>query len=82
MRFRPVGVVIADICRDLGIVVSHPLWRQLFRGILESGGNPATLFRDICKRVGRGLVNRLAAMQQAAAASHPPAAVAAGIGPP
>jgi hypothetical protein len=24
-----VGVVIADICRDLGIVPSHPLWGEV-----------------------------------------------------
>ena len=26
VRRRPIGAVIADICRDLGILPSHPLW--------------------------------------------------------
>ena len=29
VRRRPIGAVIADICRDLGIMPSHPLWREL-----------------------------------------------------
>ena len=29
VRRQPIGAVIADICRDLGILPSHPLWREL-----------------------------------------------------
>jgi hypothetical protein len=29
VRRRPIGAVIADICRDLGITSRHPLWREL-----------------------------------------------------
>src|SRR5581483_8778906 len=29
VRRRPIGAVIADICRDLGIMPSHPLWPEL-----------------------------------------------------
>jgi hypothetical protein len=28
VRHRPIGAVIADICRDLGITQSHPLWAR------------------------------------------------------
>ena len=31
VRRRPIGAVIADICRDLGIMPNHPLWRELQR---------------------------------------------------
>ena len=51
VRRRPVGVVIADICRDLGIMPTHPLWRDLILAIIGHGGSPARLFKDICDRV-------------------------------
>src|ERR1700729_1068540 len=40
VRRRPVGAVIADICRDFRIVPSNPLWRDLSLVIIENGGNP------------------------------------------
>ena len=82
VRHRPVGAVLADICRDLGIVASHPLWRELSFAIIEGGGNLATLVRDIFKRLSAGMLNPLAAMQQAAPEPHPPSAVALATGPP
>jgi hypothetical protein len=48
---RPIGAVIADICRDLGIMPNHPLWRELSLVIIRHGGNLATLFKDICRRL-------------------------------
>jgi hypothetical protein len=51
VRRRPVGAVIADICRDLGIMPSHPLWRELSLVIIRHGGSLARLFKDICDRV-------------------------------
>jgi hypothetical protein len=32
-RCRAIGEVIVDICRDLAILPSHPLWRQLQKAI-------------------------------------------------
>jgi|SRR5271165_1977775 len=29
VRRRPIGAVIADICRDLGIMPTHPVWQEL-----------------------------------------------------
>src|SRR5271169_5655963 len=29
VRRRPIGAVIADICRDLGITGRHPLWQDV-----------------------------------------------------
>jgi len=51
VRRRPIGAVIADICRDLGIMPNHPLWRELSLVIIRHGGNLATLFKDICQRL-------------------------------
>ena len=36
VRRQPIGAVIADICRDLGILPSHPLWRELRAVISDS----------------------------------------------
>src|SRR5690348_2073556 len=47
VRRRPLGVVIADICRDLGIVPGHPLWRELYFVIVGHGGSGANLLGDI-----------------------------------
>ncbi len=51
VRRRPIGAVIADICRDLGIMPNHPLWRELSIVIIRHGGNLARLVKDICDRV-------------------------------
>jgi hypothetical protein len=51
VRDRPIGAVLADICRDLGIVPSHPLWRELMVLVPEHGGNFPALFEDIWDRV-------------------------------
>ena len=47
VRRRPIGAVIADICRDLGIMPSHPLWRELSLVIIRHGGSLARLVKDI-----------------------------------
>jgi hypothetical protein len=48
VRRRPIGAVIADICRDLGIKPNHPLWRELSGVIIRYGGSLARLMKDIC----------------------------------
>ena len=47
IRRQPIGAVIADICRDLGILPSHPLWRELQIVIIREGGNLAGLLTHI-----------------------------------
>jgi hypothetical protein len=79
VRRRPIGAVIADICRDLGITPNHPLWRELSHLIIRYDGNLANLVKDIIDRAF-----------QRAASSWPPAWPApslqspapAGTGPP
>jgi hypothetical protein len=61
IRRRPAGAVLADICRDLGIVPSNPLWRELSAAIISYGGNLATLLADIFDRHGLTLTRPPAA---------------------
>jgi hypothetical protein len=51
VRRRPVGAVIADICRDLGILPSHPLWRELTQAISNYGGRVGRLMTDVLDRL-------------------------------
>jgi hypothetical protein len=82
VRRRPVGAVIADICRDLGIVPSNPLWRELSLVIIENGGNLATLFKDTFKRISVWLIDPPAAGHPAGPPPYLPFAVTPGTGPP
>jgi len=50
VRRKPIGAVIADICRDLGILPCHPLWRELQRAIEEHGGSYTALVKDVIMR--------------------------------
>jgi hypothetical protein len=53
VRRRPIGEVIADIVRDLGIIPAHPLWRELAPAIMIEGGRFAAVAVDIMKRPRR-----------------------------
>jgi hypothetical protein len=45
---QPIGAVIADICRDLGIRPNHPLWPELRQiVIIEHGCSLTRLIIDI-----------------------------------
>jgi hypothetical protein len=50
-RHRPIGAVVADICRDLGIVQSHPLWGEAMMIVTEFGGDLVALVKDIVDRL-------------------------------
>ena len=39
LREKPIGVVLEEICRALGIVPRDPLWRKAFLPILKHGGS-------------------------------------------
>ena len=57
VRRRPIGAVIADICRDLGIMPNHPLWPELRVLIIRHGGNLANLVKDILDRAFQRLAS-------------------------
>jgi hypothetical protein len=83
IRRRPAGAVIADICRDLGITPSHPLWRELSEVIIRHGGNLATLYKDISRRVfAIPDPGRAAITPAATPPPRPPSPGPAGTGPP
>jgi hypothetical protein len=50
VRCQSIGAVITDICRDLGIMPNHPLWRELQALIEEYRGNYASLVIEILDR--------------------------------
>ncbi len=50
IRHRPVGAVLVEICRDLGIDTTHPLWRDIQKAIIFNGGNLATMLRQWLRR--------------------------------
>jgi hypothetical protein len=78
VRRRPVGAVIADICRDLGIVPTHPMWQELSVAIVWHGGSFNRLFKDIWDRV----LPLPAARRSIATPAVVPAPAAAATGPP
>ncbi len=47
VRRQRIGAVLADICRDLGILPSHPLWRELHYAITKYDGNYTRLMIGI-----------------------------------
>lgn len=55
IRGRPAGSVLADICRDLGILPSHPLWRAIQDAVVLHRGSGFRLAVDMERRVTRGL---------------------------
>jgi hypothetical protein len=50
LRRRPLGDVLADICRDLHILPGHPLWQELNFAIWDLGGNATGLLSEMIKR--------------------------------
>ncbi len=50
VRSRPIGAVLTEICRDLGIHKGHPLWWELFDAIIRYDGALARLSRDFSLR--------------------------------
>jgi hypothetical protein len=83
VRRKPIGAVIADICRDLGITGSHPLWRDVQRAIVMHGGSLARLVSDMLDRAFPLSARLRSAVTPAA--SQPPTSrldVPDGTGPP
>ena len=54
VRRRPVGAVIVDICRDLGITPGNcdrGVWDELAHAIITYGGSLAGFFDTLCRRL-------------------------------
>jgi hypothetical protein len=82
IRRRPIGAIIADICRDLRILPSHPLWRDLQHAINHHGGSYIRLLKDLLKRGTYQLPPLDTAPPIAPPSLFPPAPAPAGTGPP
>ena len=82
VRRRPVGAVIADICRDLGIMADHPLWRELRLAVILHGGSLTGLFRDRFKRARAALCEAAEELSAAPGPAPPLALEPACTGPP
>jgi len=83
VRRRPIGVVLAEICRDLGIVTCHPLWDELHFAIMDGGGSVIRLWTDISKLAGAAIRAKPPADAPPGwPVPWPPLPAASGAGPP
>ncbi len=60
IRDRPIGAVIVEICRDLGIDGEHEIWRQVLDAITCNGGSRAEMLRVLACRSDRAMALCLA----------------------
>ena len=49
-RTKPIGAVIMDICADLGLRPSDPMWREIALAVMSHGGSFPGLMRDMFRR--------------------------------
>jgi hypothetical protein len=82
LRHRPAAAVIADICRDLGIVPAHPLWGEVMSVLSEHGGGFVKYFKNVMDRMCLWLTARAAVYTEARAAPRLQPAAARSTGPP
>jgi len=82
LRGRPAASVIADICRDLGIVPAHPLWNEVMLVVAGHGGGFGRFFKDVMARVLRRLTAPPDPDAQGWAAPPLQLAASCGTGPP
>jgi hypothetical protein len=82
LRHRPAAAVIADICRDLGIVPSHPLWGEVMMVLSEHGGNYVRYVREVAARMCAWLLASPAADANGWPAPRSQPAAACSTGPP
>jgi hypothetical protein len=82
LRHRPAAAVIADICRDLGIVPAHPLWGEVMAVLSEHGGGFVKYFKNVMDRMCLWLTARAAVYAEAQPAPRSQPAAACGTGPP
>jgi hypothetical protein len=82
IRRRPVGAVLVDICRDLGIMADHPLWRELNLAIIVHGGDLGAFFRDMFQRAFASWRELTSALAAPPASSPPLSLEPACTGPP
>ena len=82
VRHRPIGAVLADICRDLGILPNHPLWPELSVLVVRHGGSLASLVKDIITQATRAFAQHWSASWPPSPTPHLPCPARAGADPP
>jgi hypothetical protein len=85
MRRRPIGAVIVDICRDLGIAPGHldrAFWDEISHAIIAYGGSLARFFTDLHKRLWAGFSGEHAGGADPGWPAAPPRLPALATGPP
>ena len=86
IRRRPIGAVIVDICRDLGIVpgqMDRANWDELVNAIVAYGGSLSRYFKDVINRcLGGPIPGCPAIAPQARPKLDTPFPVAASTRPP
>ena len=86
IRRRPIGAVIVDICRDLGIVpgqMDRANWDELVHAIIAYGGSLSRYFKDVINRCFGGPIPGCPAIApQARPKLDTPFPVAASARPP
>ena len=83
LRHRPAAAVIADICRDLGIVPTHPLWDEVMTVLAEHGGSSIIkLYEEAPERIGSLFADPLAFTKDGWPEPWEQAAAPCGTGPP
>jgi hypothetical protein len=82
LRHRPVGAVIADICRDLGIVPAHPLWQEVMMVVSEHGGSFVKLLKDTLARLSSWRTDPSWVEADWSLPPRPQPVAACGTGPP
>lgn len=85
IRRRPVALVIADICADLGIGVNHPLWHEV-QAALKGLKDKESAFKRLQMEILRRVTLVMQALRSGELKLPPPVALpkpaAAGAGPP
>jgi hypothetical protein len=85
VRRRPVGAVIADICRDLGITpgqFDRAFWDELSLAIIGYGGSLASFLTNLHKRLSAFARDALSVQAEPPPAAPPPRHPALATGPP
>jgi hypothetical protein len=82
LRHRPAAAVIADICRDLGIVPAHPLWGEVMTVLSGHGGGFVMFYKNVMDRMCAWLTARAADNTEGWPAPRSQPAAACSTGPP
>jgi hypothetical protein len=85
LRRRPVGAVIVDICRDLGIAPGHldrAFWDEIRHAIIAYGGSLAGFFSNLHRRLFAFALGEQAGRADPGWPAVLPQSPAAATGPP